>query len=769
MLTGFWYSFPVQLLVLHVKKNQWLLLCWGILFGCLVGGFGRIFGLPYLFVDPEYNHEVSFAGLVIMGVAVGGFIMAFHITCYILDAHRFSFLGNEKDPFTKFCINNSPIPLTFLSIYLICFIRSPLDNEVESIGAILWESFGLVLGCGLTTALMALYFTGTNKDIFKVLASSVHAPFRRRKITRVNVMRKAEQIRHNRIRVDYFITARMAIRKAEGQLMDLTAALQVLRQNHQNAFIIQCFVFFVVIGLGIFRDRPGFQIPAGASILLLLTLLVLFAGAINFWLRRWAGTALVGFLVVLNLLVKYHLIQSDYAAFGLDYGTQKAVYNVNTLSRLSSAGLVRSDIDSTKAILERWRAKFPPGQKPKMILICTSGGGQRAALWTMRALQYTDQRLEGQLMRHTFLMTGASGGAIGASYFRELHLRSQTDARYNPYNEAYLDNMGYDNLNAIAFTFVVSDLLFKFQKFDYNGNRYYKDRGYAFEQQLNQNTGSVLDKPLIAYAEPERLARIPMLVLAPTIVNDGRKLYISSQPLSYMSAPLPMFGKGDGQKIKGVEFKRFFASQNADSLRFLSALRMNATFPYITPNVSLPSTPAMEIMDAGLADNFGVSDAVRFMYVFRHWLNENTSGVILLAVRDTPKEHSIEKSLDQSLVDKIFTPVGSLYRNWSYWQDIQNDNSLQYAARWLAVPLLQADLMYTEGGTASASAPVTAGSIRKPERASLSWRLTEREKSGIREAILSQRNQEAIRQLGTWLDLPARYPQTLPVNAGPPL
>ncbi|HEX8532130.1 MAG TPA: patatin-like phospholipase family protein, partial [Cytophagales bacterium] len=85
MLARFWYSFPVQLLVLHIKKNQWLLLCWWILFGCVAGGYGRIFGIPYLFTDPEYNHQVSFAGLFIMGVALGGFVMAFHITCYILD------------------------------------------------------------------------------------------------------------------------------------------------------------------------------------------------------------------------------------------------------------------------------------------------------------------------------------------------------------------------------------------------------------------------------------------------------------------------------------------------------------------------------------------------------------------------------------------------------------------------------------------------------------------------------------------------------------
>jgi hypothetical protein len=299
---------------------------------------------------------------------------------------------------------------------------------------------------------------------------------------------------------------------------------------------------------------------------------------------------------------------------------------------------------------------------------------------------------------------------------------------------------------------VVNDLLFKFGRFTYNGHRYVKDRGYAFEQQLNGNTKGVLDKPLIAYREPERLARIPMLLLAPTIVNDGRKLYISPQPLSYMSAPLPILGSTEGQKIKGVEFRRFFAAQDADSLRFLSALRMNATFPYITPNVSLPSTPAMEIMDAGLSDNFGVSDAVRFLYVFRHWIGENTSGVILLSIRDTPKEHFIEKNAEQSLWDKVATPVGGLYRNWSHLQDIQNDNSVQYAGRWLAVPLLQADLTYDAAAPVADTDTAETPNGRRGQRASLSWRLTEREKAGIRQAIHNDPNQATIRQLQAWLE-----------------
>ena len=68
---------------------------------------------------------------------------------------------------------------------------------------------------------------------------------------------------------------------------------------------------------------------------------------------------------------------------------------------------------------------------------------------------------------------------------------------------------------------------------------------------------------------------------------------------------------------------------------------MTATFPYITPNTSLPSEPSIQIMDAGISDNFGLSDAVRFVYAYKDWIDENTSGIVFLSIRDSPKLSSI--------------------------------------------------------------------------------------------------------------------------------
>src|SRR5690606_20348695 len=91
-LDAFYFSFPIQLLLNHIKNNQVLLLCWVLLFAIVTENFGKVFGIPYLFLDPEYMQEVSFWSFFIIGIALGGFVMAFHITSYIMDGPKFSFL-----------------------------------------------------------------------------------------------------------------------------------------------------------------------------------------------------------------------------------------------------------------------------------------------------------------------------------------------------------------------------------------------------------------------------------------------------------------------------------------------------------------------------------------------------------------------------------------------------------------------------------------------------------------------------------------------------
>ena len=105
-----------------------------------------------------------------------------------------------------------------------------------------------------------------------------------------------------------------------------------------------------------------------------------------------------------------------------------------------------------------------------------------------------------------------------------------------------------------------------------------------------------------------------MLFLSPTIVNDGHMLIISPQPISYMTY------KTDNTYYDGIEFTRLFSEQDSKNLKFTSALRMNATFPYILPMVSLPSDPPIEIMDAGFRDNYGLKTSIKFIENFKNWI-----------------------------------------------------------------------------------------------------------------------------------------------------
>ena len=75
-LKGFWHSFPVQLVFLHFRKYQVLLLFWFILFSTVNGSFMSTFGADSLFLAPEYLGNVNFISMAIVGGAIGMFIMS---------------------------------------------------------------------------------------------------------------------------------------------------------------------------------------------------------------------------------------------------------------------------------------------------------------------------------------------------------------------------------------------------------------------------------------------------------------------------------------------------------------------------------------------------------------------------------------------------------------------------------------------------------------------------------------------------------------------
>jgi hypothetical protein len=457
---------------------------------------------------------VNFMSFFMMGLMTAGFSMAFHITCYISDSHRFSFIGTLPKPFRKFVINNSIIPIIFLVTYVYQAIEFQIYNEHCTTGELIWRLCGLFAGYILMTFIFSLYFRFTNKDIFKYVVCRIDEKIKQNvKVTRASAMKKLDIARKKQVRVDNYIDSKLKVNQVEdNSFYDRATVLQVFDQNHFNLVIIELFIFFMVVVLGIFKDYPAFQIPAAASFMIFLTIFVMLFGAFSYWFGGWSATMGLAVFMFFNYLVGEDFFSKKYQAFGLDYNVMAAPYNAKIIQQQVDSTSIAEDKMATLAQLENWKNKFSGKGKPKMIFLCASGGGKRAALWTLNSLQQADSLTHGKLMENSVLITGASGGLIGASYFREIKLRAKLGEDSKPYSNSHRQKISTDNLNPLIFSLLANDLFVGFTKFNYAGLSYQRDRAYTFEDQLNQITEGMMDRPIVEYNKYETQGITPMVL-----------------------------------------------------------------------------------------------------------------------------------------------------------------------------------------------------------------------------------------------------------------
>jgi hypothetical protein len=506
------YNFPVQLFLLHIRKNLALLLVWVALLGIILEKFGVVLGIPFLFLDPEYLHEVSWLSFFLVGIGFAVLTMSFHMTTYILDGRDFKFLAVVPKPFIHFCINNSIVPLIFYLVYSVKYIVFQLDNDLGSNWEVFYYVLGFTSGNVISYALIFGYFSLTNKDFFVLFAGSLDKRLRKVRINRANVISRYKEMKSKKDSVQYYFGLNLKLTTVRPDISRFESGklIRVFDQNHLNLFLIQIFLIAFVLFLGFFKELPILQFPAAMSGTLLLAILVMLVGAVSFWLRNWATVTVFSFLILANYFSNFSFLNRPHEAYGIDYSAPPASYDLARLDSLVHPDTLAKDQAQTIRILDNWKKKFSGDSiKPKLVIVAASGGGQRAALWTFHVLQSIHSIGGGKISRHTQLYTGASGGVLGEAFFREIYLRSQTDPDFDPLDKKYLDQISSDNLNSILFTLLVNDLLIRNQRFEYRGYRHLKDRGFAFENQLNLNTKGIMDKPLSDYEQPEFDAVIP--------------------------------------------------------------------------------------------------------------------------------------------------------------------------------------------------------------------------------------------------------------------
>lgn len=652
----------------------------------------KIFGADGLFLAPEYLGSVNSAGAAIVGVACGIFIMSWNITTFILHSARFRFLAATTNPFLKYCLNNSVIPLIFLVVYFFKAYHYATNYELVPVANFLIIALAFLGGFLLLHIISFAYFFTADKRIIRTIQPGIidfsdDGP---------GVMSDEEEhFQPFGLPVTYYASAFVRFRKCRDvSHYSRTFLDSIFKRHHFSAMVTILLAFVFLLSVGFFLDHRVFQVPAGASILITFAVMIAVVGALNYFLRSWSLIFLLVLFVVVNSLYRNNIIDLRNKAYGVDYARDgRPAYSLGSLRSLNTPDKIAADRENMVSILEKWKRRQGE-ERPLLIMLNFSGGGLRGASFSMNVLQQLDSATGGQIMRKSFLMSGASGGMLSAAYFRELTRLRDLGNNINPGDRKYLDNISEDLLNPVFSSLIARDIIAPTQRFDYKGYSYVKDRGYAFEQKLNMNTEGVLDREIGFYQRAEAYAEVPLMILNSVVTRDLKKMIISTQPVSFLMQHSFADNADSLAGPDAIDFAALLHDRNPMKLRLLSALRMNATYPYVLPAVWLPTDPVIDVMDAGFRDNYGQETSLRFIDSFKDWIDQNTRGVLIIEMRSKIKGSWTEPYSPGSIADVVTKPFSMLQANWFKLQDYFQDDEITYAQSLIDVPLQRVSFMY---------------------------------------------------------------------------
>ncbi|NNF02349.1 MAG: hypothetical protein HKN22_06665, partial [Bacteroidia bacterium] len=278
---------------MHLKKNQLLLLYWLILLGFVYRFIGDKYGISLLFLDPEYLGVVNQWSFFVMGLASGAFVMAFHISSYILNSFRFPFLATISKTFLKFSINNFIIPVSFVCIYIFEFARFQYYEQFVPVDEVLLFVLFYMIGMWIIMLFIFRYFIQINKDLSSLfgveLSESQAMPIRKRR-----VRKKPRSGARRSWKVDTYLSFPLKVRLVRSTKHYKNYMLQsVFKQNHINAAVLEISIIVIFILLGLFREVEILKLPAAASVFILFTIIIMISGVLRYWLRGWANTVII--------------------------------------------------------------------------------------------------------------------------------------------------------------------------------------------------------------------------------------------------------------------------------------------------------------------------------------------------------------------------------------------------------------------------------------------------------------------------------------------
>ncbi len=332
-------------------------------------------------------------------------------------------------------------------------------------------------------------------------------------------------------------------------------------------------------------------VPGAVNLLLLLGFITALFALFTYHARRHTPLlypALLGLFIVPFLIpacqTEYRVPNMEVAGEGVSYYEQPyrlAGYtelrraqiangqtdnglNPEGTARLEAAGLLNDE-----GALRAWHARMMQkyGEPQPVVVVTVSGGASASAIYCADVLFTLEEMFPGFSDRIR-LVSGASGGMLGASYFVTqlrpggLIAAARESNEYRAYVEAMKASQAESSAGALdrlaaaehgyrELMKTVREKFFHGLEQDFLGPLVQKwvhqdmplgvlprttanDRGLALELAWKRHLNGALDVPFRDLRAEEQAGKLPSLVFTPMMIEDGRQLIISNLNLDYM-------------------------------------------------------------------------------------------------------------------------------------------------------------------------------------------------------------------------------------------
>lgn len=415
----------------------------------------------------------------------------------------------------------------------------------------------------------------------------------------------------------------------------------ILNPGHFTAIALFSFFFvvYVIVGWSSYLfpwlTRGALEVTAISYIMLLLTVLVWALTALSFLLDRYRFPVL---LVVVPVYLLASLTSQDY------------VFEVEHLSA-PSASDPRSAPLTPADVLDATPASVNGSAEEYAIVVAANGGGIQASAWTAKVLTGIEQKCRDGRFGPAFqgcapkirLISSVSGGSVGAMYFIESY---KDGGLLGDSLDKIVADASESSLDAAAWGLVYPDFtrsVIPFYPWSYG-------RGHALEDAWSKDDSN-LKKGLLRWREGVRKGWRPASIFNATVVETGERMMISTSDLCEKRGPLDecsqradkLISASPGLAVQPINAPygrtSFYSFLDGYDIPIVTAVRLSASFPYVTPapraDIALgESKNYKHLADGGYYDNYGVSSLLE-------WLNEglsyktkpNLKNVLIIQIR----------------------------------------------------------------------------------------------------------------------------------------